>query len=240
MKTSLSLILSLLLALLCVSPASGAAPVRDAVSITVGSVEAEPGETVSIPVNISGEYSASALTLSLDYDPSLLQLTGSLVRGSVWTEIQSAGGMAMSNVNTPGRIVFSGIVYNIDASFSSSGTLFTANFIVSESAEAGTVIPIFLTISQFTFDHIDGTVTPIPFIASNGSVSIPTPEPAGVTGDVDCSGSVDMSDISMLFSFLNGGSISISDQGMINADANHDGKINVMDITAIFSLIANS
>ena len=62
----------------------------------------------------------------------------------------------------------------------------------------------------------------------------------GLLGDVDCNGVVDMSDISMLFSYLNGGSVTISAEGLQNADANGDGSVNVMDITAIFNIIANS
>ena len=59
-------------------------------------------------------------------------------------------------------------------------------------------------------------------------------------GDVDGNGIVDMSDVSLLFSYLNGGNVTLSEQGLANADANGDGTVNVMDITAIFNIIANS
>ena len=64
--------------------------------------------------------------------------------------------------------------------------------------------------------------------------------PTGLPGDVDCNGVVDMSDISMLFSYLNGGNVAITDQGMINADVNGDNDVSVMDVTGILSIIANS
>ena len=67
-------------------------------------------------------------------------------------------------------------------------------------------------------------------------LSVSTP----LLGDVDCNGTVDMSDVSLLFSYLNGGSVSITAEGLENADANTDGSVNVMDITAIFNIIANS
>ena len=67
-----------------------------------------------------------------------------------------------------------------------------------------------------------------------------TPVILPLLGDVDCNGVVDMSDISLLFSYLNGATTEITEQGMINADANLDGAVNVMDITAIFTIIANS
>ena len=61
-----------------------------------------------------------------------------------------------------------------------------------------------------------------------------------IPGDVDCNGVVDMSDVSLLFSYLNGGGSGISAQGMLNADANGDGFVSVMDISSIYSIIANS
>lgn len=65
-------------------------------------------------------------------------------------------------------------------------------------------------------------------------------EAPNAPGDVDCNGVVDMSDASLLFSYLNGSSVRIYDLGMINADANLDGEVSVMDITAIFGMITNS
>ena len=58
-------------------------------------------------------------------------------------------------------------------------------------------------------------------------------------GDVDCSGSVDMSDVSMLFGALSG-DVELFPRGCENADANGDGAVNVMDITAVFGIIAES
>ena len=84
------------------------------------------------------------------------------------------------------------------------------------------------------YTNVTGNVT---ITAQYQEIVIP---PAGLLGDVDCNGTVDMSDVSMLFSYLNGGNVEISEQGMINADANEDGAVNVMDITAIFNIIANS
>lgn len=65
-------------------------------------------------------------------------------------------------------------------------------------------------------------------------------QPQNLLGDVDCNGVVDMSDVSLLFSYLNGSTTEITEQGMINANANLDGTVSVMDITTIFSIITNS
>ena len=62
----------------------------------------------------------------------------------------------------------------------------------------------------------------------------------GLAGDIDCSGIVDMSDVSILFQYLNGAEPAISEQGMINADVTGDGIISIIDVTALFGVIANS
>ena len=69
---------------------------------------------------------------------------------------------------------------------------------------------------------------------------VPYTAPQGEAGDVDCNSIVDMSDVSLLFSYLNGGGSGITEQGMLNADVNADGSVSVMDITGIFGIIANS
>ena len=63
--------------------------------------------------------------------------------------------------------------------------------------------------------------------------------PAPIPGDVDCNGVVDMSDVSMLFSYLNG-MTQLAPEGQANADVNGDGMISIMDISAIYGIIANS
>lgn len=62
--------------------------------------------------------------------------------------------------------------------------------------------------------------------------------PAVEHGDLDGSGTVDMSDVSMLFSALNG-SAELSPEAMLAADVNGDGTVSVMDISAIYNMIAN-
>ena len=61
-----------------------------------------------------------------------------------------------------------------------------------------------------------------------------------IPGDVDDNGEVSMTDISLLFMYLNGSSPDINEQGMLNADANGDGEVNILDVTYIFAIIANS
>ena len=64
--------------------------------------------------------------------------------------------------------------------------------------------------------------------------------PAGLPGDVDCNGEVTMADVTILAMYLNGENPEISEQGMINADANQDGTVDIRDIAAIYAIISAS
>ena len=59
-------------------------------------------------------------------------------------------------------------------------------------------------------------------------------------GDVDCNGEVTMADVTLLAMYLNGENPEISAQGMINANANQDGGVDIRDIAAIYEIISNS
>ncbi len=67
-----------------------------------------------------------------------------------------------------------------------------------------------------------------------------TVEPTGLPGDVDCNGEVTMADVTILAMYLNGENPEITEQGMINADANQDGTVDIRDIAAIYAIISAS
>ena len=62
----------------------------------------------------------------------------------------------------------------------------------------------------------------------------------GVPGDMDGDGFVTMADVTLLSMYLNGEGTGISEEGMLNADANFDGIVDIRDIAAIYEIIANS
>ncbi len=64
--------------------------------------------------------------------------------------------------------------------------------------------------------------------------------PTGLLGDVDCDGFVTMADVTLLSMYLNGENPEISEQGMINANANGDGGVDIRDIAAIYEIISAS
>ncbi|MBR3383314.1 MAG: dockerin type I repeat-containing protein, partial [Clostridia bacterium] len=60
--------------------------------------------------------------------------------------------------------------------------------------------------------------------------------PAGLLGDVNCDGKVDMGDISALSAYLLGKG-ELTAQGLANADASLNGAVDSSDLSAIFALI---
>ena len=84
------------------------------------------------------------------------------------------------------------------------------------------------TPEQPTSTTMPPTATPVP--------PTPTATPAGLTGDVDCSGSVDSIDAALVLQLTAGlvGSLSCQD----NADANEDGTTNAIDAALILQLTA--
>ena len=55
-------------------------------------------------------------------------------------------------------------------------------------------------------------------------------------GDTDCNDKVEFNDVTLLASYLMNYSPAISEQGMINADANLDGTLDVLDLAAIYNI----
>ena len=158
---------------------------RGTVTFTLDNVEAEPDTDVNVSLKMEGEYSATALTVFVEYDSTQLSIKGNLKKGEVWYDILDVDGMVQQNTGTAGRIGFMAIVP--DGDFSSTGTIFTMTFHVSADVEPGTTIPLALTVDQFTYDELNGNVIQLPYTTENGSVVIPgapdvtpTPEPDAV------------------------------------------------------------
>ena len=185
MKRMLSYLVALVMLLFVViSPAPAVATdgsSGDTVFFILETVEAEPDSDFSVSLTMEGDYAATALTVFVDYDPDLLSNKGSLSKGAVWYDILDAEGMVQTSVNNPGRIGFMAIV--ADGDFSSTGVVFSINFHVSADVDAGTTIPLTVTVSQFTYDELNGNVIHLPYSVADGAVIIPaegptpTPEP---------------------------------------------------------------
>ena len=143
---------------------------KDTVSVSVDTVTAKAGTDVDVTLTVSGEYEANILHLFVDYDADSLQLNGDLTAGAVWNAVETVGGIVLTNIEEAGRIGF--IAIAPQGTFTDDGIVFTASFHVSEDCENGTVIPVSLSVEQFSNDALDGSSTAVQFSQSSGSVTV--------------------------------------------------------------------
>ncbi|MBR3381872.1 MAG: hypothetical protein IKG85_02385 [Clostridia bacterium] len=73
-------------------------------------------------------------------------------------------------------------------------------------------------------------LTPIDVWIFNGD------DDTGLLGDVNCDGVVDMADVSALSAYLLG-KATLTEQGLINAEASGNGRVDASDISAVYQLI---
>ncbi len=73
---------------------------------------------------------------------------------------------------------------------------------------------------------------------TSGIVFLEDPE-VSLLGDVDCSDDVTMGDVSLLAAYLLNSGI-VTPQGYVNADANEDGAVDVLDLSAVCGIVLGS
>ena len=58
-------------------------------------------------------------------------------------------------------------------------------------------------------------------------------------GDADCSGTVELADVSALTAYLLNSAV-LTEEGLLNADANLDGLVDILDAAAICDIVMNN
>ena len=148
MKRFLSLLLAVLIGFAGISaavPASAAAETADAV-ITVGTVEAKPGETVTVDLILQDNPCIVAMELMIEYDNNMATLT-SVKNGEAFSYMT----MTPSNqLTSPCKLVWDCV--SVSADQAKAGVIATLTFQVSENVEDGTEIEIRL-VPEFAFDN---------------------------------------------------------------------------------------
>ncbi len=160
---------------------AGAAWADGPATMTVGTVEASPGSTVSVDVSIANNPGILGTTLQVDYDEGLT-LTGG-VQGEAFA------GLTMTKPKDltvkPCKFPFDG--QDIDPSAVKDGTVLTLVFDVSASATAGQELGVRLTCEQ----PINGNLEVVDVTVVNGAVKIaggdepPVAEPDSLTASKD-------------------------------------------------------
>ena len=205
-------------------------------SVTAESVEAVAGQSVTIPIVISGNGGFTNFCIMIDYDREALELTS----------INSANG---ENTYLCGDMVGTNTVYEdengntfgfincaLTEKCSENGTLFTVTFKVADdftgSAEVKPVVSymrnnaaVFSVFEEITVTVADGTVT----VQESDTPNV-------VYGDVNGDGSVDISDVQLLFEYVLG-ITSIDDGQIIAGNVNGDSATDISDVQRLFEYV---
>lgn len=142
------------------------------VVIAVETVNAQPGETVDVSMNVTGEFAVHSVNIWVDFDNTKLTLN-SLEKGEA-IETLPSGGMALLSQNDENNSIRLGIMMPMEP-LTAQGTFFTANFTVAETVEPGTTIELTLQVKEFSYMP-DSTSTPVENTPVNGAVVIPATE----------------------------------------------------------------
>ena len=157
---------ALLAALMVFSLVTIPAVAEGEVVFEVPTVNAQPGDTVSIPVTLTGSnFECHAMNMNVQYDTEALTLNSA-------AEGDAISGATMKVLDTESELgkVKLGLLYAYDG-MTAGGTLFTMNFTVNENATGNAA----LTINVVTFANMPAgstTATPIAYIANNGAVVV--------------------------------------------------------------------
>ena len=194
-------------------------PVED-VNISAGTVNAKVGDTITVPVKVTGLSSLSNYDIDVAYDTTLLTATG----------VTGAADTAVSNIaNGVVSVAYANLNAGNDESLASD-TLFNITFTVLKAGTAN----VTLTVNELCQNGNDVT-----FTSSNGTVTISEDvPPTGIRGDVNKDGKVDATDAAIVLRIASGIITDTTPYDMVAADCNvegGDGKVDVLDAVWILS-----
>lgn len=204
--------------------ATTSAPV-EGVQVAVDTVSAKVGDTITVPVKITGLDSLSNYQLTVAYDNTLLNATkaenGDIVNASDADFLSNitAGQVSAACINPSDTINKNGtVLLNITFTVLKEGTAtLTLNVGELNSANLGTV----------EFTTVNGTVT----------ITEDTPI-TSIRGDVNKDGKVDATDAAIVLRIASGIITDTTPYDMVAADCNvegGDGKVDVLDAVWILS-----
>ena len=164
MKKILSVCLALVLLLTCISMQTFA---EGAPAFSAGSAEANPGDTVEIPILIENNPGIVALSVSVSFDRNVLTLQNASSDGSVFP----AAGITFGGTYDTDTFNILWEDGTSTVNNTSSGLIATLTFLVSEDAPVGeTVVSVGyasssvvdVNLNDVAFETVNGVVTVVP------------------------------------------------------------------------------
>ena len=237
MKKTLSILLICIM-LLSMLPMATFAAEANSPSLTIDSVDATPGDTASVNINLKNNPGIVAATINVSFDEGLT-LVGA-ANGSVFPPtMQFVPPKQLSTVGSiTGNCNFQWNGTDIDDADIKDGVILTLNFRISEDAEIGDVYNV--TVSSNENNIVDKNLQTVKLDDVQGKVTIIDYTP----GDVNDDGSISMLDTVMISRYIVDGCTYDPDGYAIRlnekaADVNDDGSISMLDVVMISRYIVD-
>ena len=238
------------------------------VQINVGSYTGAAGDTFSIDVNLASlpATGLTSLDFAINYDTSVIDITGVTLgaAGNTGAAAQEGelGDTLFTWQDTGSQIVLIWATGLTDSNYwvKNNGVFVTITGTIAADAAEGastalTVAPVDRAAypggaanTQVVLAAVGDTVTTYGYSATNGSVSVADTQGSTVDwGNVDCSEGdtpelrVTIADVVLLNRYVaEDNSITISDQGMVNADCAYDGQLTATDSQKIMPVLSRT
>lgn len=190
--------------------------------IEVGSCNAYPGDTVTIPVSLKNNEGIASIKFTASYDVNCLEY-----QGASFTEaLTGLSNTVAVNAETTGKVTMSWVMAN--GQYDKSETIANLKFKVKEVLE-NTSAQVSLTYAaDSTFNN--GLVDK-EFLIKNGTVQIGQYRPGDINGD----GKVNVDDALLLLNYV---CDLRKDEVKGNPDVNGDGAVNNKDVVILLRYIA--
>ena len=192
-------------------------------TITVGSVQAKPGDTVDIKVSIANNpgFLGAALLVSYDEGLELVDSKSEVAFGAL--TMTKPGSLA-----SPCKYVWDAVELSPEDII--DGDIMTLTFKVSDKVKGNEKLNVH--VSYDNGDFIDSELNPVDIQVVDGIVSIKSYTPGDVSGE----GQVTTADVVLIRRYIAGGyDVSFN---LDAADVNGDAKINTLDLILIRRFLA--
>ena len=190
--------------------------------IEVGSCNAYPGDTITIPVSLKNNDGIASIKFTVSYDANCLEYQGA----SFTEELTGLSNTVAVNDETTGKVTMSWVI-GASGEYTGSETIANLKFKVKEVLE-NTSAQVSLTYAaDSTFNN--GLVDK-EFLIKNGTVQIGQYRPGDINGD----GTVDVNDALLLLNYV---CDLRKDEVKGNPDVNGDGAVNNKDVVILLRYI---
>lgn len=207
-------------------------PVSDGIVYTIGTVKGQPGETVEVPITISGDTGTAGMVLELQADAGLTikrRVTGNAYEGAPYWNPKTLT-YVWNTVEGRNQVAENGAV------------LATLQFTIAEDAANGLRE---ISFNEAKCDIVDENGVTLDITYVSGGVEVyGSTVPEYQLGDVNMDGALTVADavtvLQACAQVTAGGESPLTDQQKKLADINQDGNVSVGDAVDILVTIAQS